>query len=183
MTAEFDFIAHVKELGRVLDTLDYFQILVIHHDASMDTVRAAYHERARFYHPDRYHHLGVAELTTDLTRISKRITEAYVTLRDSHKRACYLLGIQSPGRASKLRYSEADEQKQKDEREAESGKTPQVKQFYNSAKLAHTKGDRAAAIKSIKMAIAYEPDNANFKELLEQWQNEPKAPQGTQSGG
>lgn len=170
MSVDLAFLQKVETIAKALDQLDYFQLLSIPYDADPRAIRAAYHKQSRRFHPDRYHHLNLAAFAADLTAISKRITEAYVVLRDDAKRQRYLEAVRGPQRASHLRFGEADEVEQKEAREAETGKTQQVRQLYHSARLAHANNDLAGAMKNLKLALMYEPDNAHFKQLLAQWQ-------------
>ncbi len=174
MSLDPAFIKKVQVIAATLDQLDYFQLLALTPEADAATIRAAYHRQARRFHPDRYQHLGDAALVADLTRVSKRVTEAYVVLRDDAKRKRYIDGITGPDRAARLRFGEADEAQERQAKEEETGKTPQVKQFYNSARLAHANGDLQGALKNLKMALMYEPDNSVFKELLVAWSEESK---------
>jgi hypothetical protein len=96
-------------------------------------------------------------------RIYKRINEAYVCLREDVKRTKYLADILGPERQKKLRFVEASEQEMKKEKEQEVGATPQGRKFY-MAGLADMAAQRfAAAERNFKMALTYEPNNANFK--------------------
>jgi curved DNA-binding protein CbpA len=142
---------------------------MIGQDADAAAIRSAYHRQARRFHPDRHHHLDSPPLHARLTSISKRIAEAYIVLRDDETRSHYLRAITGPERDAHLRYSEASEKRRKEEREEKIGKTPQVQQLYRSARLAFAKGDPAAAIKNLRMALTLEPDNGRFKSLLDEW--------------
>jgi curved DNA-binding protein CbpA len=174
MTADPAFLKKVEAISRALDQLDYFQLLAIAPDADAVAIRDAYHRQSRRFHPDRYHHLGDAQLVADLTRISRRITEAYVVLRDERKRKSYEEGLAGPAREGRLRYREQDEIAAKEQREQEMGKTPQVRQFFRAAQVAHVNGDLDDAINSLRLALLYEPDNDAFKTLLAEWQGQKK---------
>ena len=164
------FLQEVAQLAKALDGLDYYQVLAVDYQASSHDIRIAYHQKARRFHPDRYHHLNLPNLYAALTRIAKRITEAYVILRADQTRRMYTQGIEGPERAHKLRYLEKDEREHKDQEQAQKGKTPQVQQFDLAAKKAHGDGDVDGAIKSLKMALMFEADNEHFKALLAEWQ-------------
>lgn len=167
-----EFLLHVSDLVARLDELDYFQVLNIAPEADGPHIRAAYHQQARRFHPDRYAYLGAERLVADLSRITKRITEAYVVLRDDRKRELYRQNIQGPSRASQLRFREEQEgQLQRHEVERQ-GQTPQGRQFYGQAVQAYDRGDLAQAVQNLKMALVYERDNALFIETLAQWSQE-----------
>lgn len=163
-----EFAALVRKVAAGLDGLDYFQVLRVSPDASMEAIRAAYHQQARFFHPDKYRHLGADDLLADLNAIAKRVAEAYTILRDDKKRQRYQKDLAGPDRKNKLRYteqSEADEQ-----RDAQVATTPQGQQLYAQATLAWANGDRERALQSLKMALVYESGNATLKAKLQEWQ-------------
>jgi curved DNA-binding protein CbpA len=162
-----EFAAQIEKIARALDTLDYFQILRVKADASPADIRRAYHTQARLFHPDKYHHLGQAELSAWLTAISKRVAEAYVVLRDDAKRARYTKDIGGPDRLKKLRYLEESETQEKQDKEIAT--TAQGKQLYHQASAAWARGDKEAALKSLKMALVYESQNAALKQKLVEW--------------
>jgi DnaJ-class molecular chaperone len=150
-------------LAQVLDELDYFQVLKVGQGVSPNDIKSAYYRESRAYHPDRFYQLANLELKDQIGRIYKRINEAYVCLRDDVKRAKYLADLNGPDRQKKLRFVEASEQEMKKEKEQEIGSTPQGRKFY-MAGLQDMAGQRfAAAERNFKMALTYEPNNANYK--------------------
>jgi DnaJ-class molecular chaperone len=157
------FQIEAQALAQVLDELDYFQILKIGQNASPPEIKTAYYRESRAYHPDRFSTLPPSEMKETIGRIYKRINEAYVCLREDVKRTKYLADILGPERQKKLRFVEASEQEMKKEKEQEVGATPQGRKFY-MAGLADMAAQRfAAAERNFKMALTYEPNNANFK--------------------
>ena len=160
---EEGFEIEAEALAQVLDELDYFQILKIGQSASPGEIKAAYYRESRAYHPDRFTTLAAGELKESIGRIYKRINEAYVCLRDDNKRVKYLADIAGSDRHKKLRFVEASEQELKKEKEQEVGATPQGRKFY-MAGLSDMAAQRfASAERNFKMALTYEPNNANFK--------------------
>jgi DnaJ-class molecular chaperone len=157
------FQIEAQALAQVLDELDYFQVLKVGQAANPAEIKAAYYRESRAYHPDRFSTLPSSELKEQIGRIYKRINEAYVCLRDDTKRSKYLADIIGPERQKKLRFVEASEQELKKEKEQEVGTTPQGRKFY-MAGLADMAAQRfASAERNFKMALTYEPNNANFK--------------------
>jgi len=157
------FQIEAQALAQVLDELDYFQILKVAQNASPAEIKTAYYRESRAYHPDRFSTLPPGEMKEMIGRIYKRINEAYVCLREDVKRTKYLADILGPERQKKLRFIEASEQEMKKEKEQEVGATPQGRKFY-MAGLADMAAQRfAAAERNFKMALTYEPNNANFK--------------------
>lgn len=171
MSLNPDFVAQVARIAAALDGLDYFQLLRVTPEADLESIREGYRRQAQALHPDRYQSVATPELRADLDRIQKRITEAYVVLRDDEKRARYRTLISGPERQKNLRYSIVHEDEHRKEKEAAAGTTAQGRTLYAQATAAFARGDKAEAIKNLKMAVAFERDNAGFKELLERWQN------------
>ena len=150
-------------LAQVLDELDYFQILKVGQGANPNEIKTAYYRESRAYHPDRFYQLPNLDLKESIGRIYKRVNEAYVCLRDDVKRAKYLADVNGPDREKKLRFVEASEQELKKDKEQEIGTTPQGRKFF-MAGLSDMAAQRfAAAERNFKMALTYEPANANYK--------------------
>ena len=150
-------------LAQILDELDYFQILKIVQTASPTEIKTAYYRESRAYHPDRFYQLPASELKDAIGRIYKRINEGYVCLRDDARRSKYVVDVTSADRQKKLRFVEASEQELKKDKEQEIGTTPQGRKFF-LAGLQDMAGQRfAAAERNFKMALTYEPNNANYK--------------------
>ena len=157
------FEIEAQALAQIMDELDYFQILKVATNAPPQEIKRAYYRESRTYHPDRYYQLGAGELKEAIGRIYKRINEAYVCLRDDARRTKYLVDINGPDRAKKLRFIEASEQELKKDKEQEIGTTPQGRKFF-LAGLQDMAGQRfAAAERNFKMALTYEPGNVNYK--------------------
>lgn len=164
------FLIEVETLAAALDQLDYFGVLKIPQGAGTADIKAAYHRESRIFHPDRYAAVPSAEVRELVGRVYRRVNEAYTVLRDEQKRARYLLDINGPERARKLRFTEVEEAQVKDEQkrkiEEQLGQTPNGRKFFAAA-LAEIQAARwEAAERALKSALMYEPANARFKEQL-----------------
>lgn len=170
------FRIEVETLAGALDQLDYFAILKLPQAATPADIKAAYYRESRAYHPDRFAALPDAALRELVGRIYRRINEAYTVLRDDQRRARYLADVTGPGRAAKLRFTEADEAAVKDEQkrklEEQLGQTPNGRKFYAAAQAEARAGRWEGAERALKSALMYEPANARFKEQLEAVQRE-----------
>lgn len=168
--AEIDpvFLIETEALSQILDELDYFQILKIETNVRVEEIKAAYFRESRLYHPDKYFGLPVGAEKTAIGRIYKRVNEAWVCLRDDAKRAKYVADITGPDRAKKLRYTEVSEEELKRQREQEMGTTPHGRKTFQQALLDFEAGRYAQAHQNFKMALSFEPQNAFFKQKLEE---------------
>ena len=164
------FELETEALVQVLDGLDYFQLLKVTQEASPAQIKEAFYRESRAYHPDRYHALPSSPFKDHAFRIYKRITEAYVTLRDDRKRQRYLADINGPERDRKLRFDEESEQEakaaQRRQLEEQFGQTPKGRQLFQQALKDLEAGRADAAVRNLKMALTFEPQNAKFKEAL-----------------
>jgi curved DNA-binding protein CbpA len=175
------FGVEAEALSGILDSLDYFQVLKIPQTATPTEIKNAYHRESRVYHPDRVFHVDDAQLKNRVNQIYKRVTEAYFVLRDERKRTKYLADINGEYRLLKLRYDEIAEQEVKKSMDEEIGKTPNGRKFYGAGLADLQAGRLEAAERNLKMALMYEPQNAKFKDRLEEVQKQIK-PKGFSIG-
>lgn len=182
MAKDLDFDIETQALSQALDELDYFQLLGIPAGATAQEVKAAFHRLGRTFHPDRVFHESDPELKERVHRIYKRIAEAYYVLRDADRRAKYAADVSGPERARRLRYDEAAEQEVKRAKEEAFGVTPMGKKTF-AAGLADLQAGRLdGAERNFRLAVAYEPDNANFREKLAEVVAVRKAAPGQAAG-
>jgi len=166
------FRIEVETLAGAIDQLDYFAVLKLAATAAPAEIRAAYHRESRVYHPDRYAAVDDAGFREQIGRIYRRINEAYTVLRDDARRKKYAGDVAGPDRARKLRFSEDDEAAMKEAQKKRAveqlGQTPNGRKIYASALADAQAGRWESAERNLKMALAYEPGNERFKELLVQ---------------
>jgi DnaJ-class molecular chaperone len=162
----------VEALAEALDQLDYFGVLKIPQTATPPEIKQAYYRESRAYHPDRFAAFPSAEFRDLVGRIYRRVNEAYTVLRDDRKRARYLADVTGPDRPRKLRFTEVEEAKVKEEQqkkiEEQFGQTPNGRKFYAAALVELEAGRWEGVARALKSALMYEPGNAKFKELLAQ---------------
>ena len=174
-----EILAAVEIKAASLDESDYFQVLEVTADADQRQIRDAYHRFSRDLHPDRFRHFPDGDLRERAGRLFKRITEAYYVLRDDARRAQYSADVSGPARAQKLRYSdESESQKQATRRRAileQTGSTPRGRECYQLALREQAAGRWPSAIRQLKMALMYEPQNELFREKLQEAEEAVKA--------
>lgn len=162
----------ISALARIMDELDYYQLLNVDSTATTAEIRAAFHVSSRSFHPDANRQLGEA-LRTECGRISKRITEAYCVLRDSRRRKAYD-ARRCNGESLRIQLAEARSAHVEQRRAEARGATAQGRQFHGKAEAERKRGNLAGALQNIQMALTFEPANAGFKALAEELKKRPK---------
>jgi DnaJ-class molecular chaperone len=153
----------IKALARIVDELDYYQLIHVERGASARDVKQAYYATSRAFHPDANRDLA-AELTDAVARISKRVTEAYAVLRDPRRRQAYDRQLEAQG-GLRMQLGHADAEAERQLREND-GRTPQGRQYYTRARADLARGDLASAARNLQTALTFEPDNTGFREQL-----------------
>ena len=160
--------AEIRTLARLIEDLDYYQVLRVPRTASSEAVRAAYHHQSRAFHPDRYLAAGDPALREAVNTIAKRIKEAYAVLRHPEKRPFYDQILAAAGEGAGVRYTEETARQARRAREEAVGKTPQGREFIGLAEAERRKGNLEAAMRNVKMALTYEPANERFLALRDE---------------
>jgi curved DNA-binding protein CbpA len=163
-------LIEIETFAAVLDQLDYYGVLKIPQSAPPPEIKAAYYRESRAFHPDRFAAVPDPLVRELVGRIYRRINEAWTILRDDKKRLKYLADVSGPDRASKLRFTEADEVQVKEDAkrkvEEQFGQTPNGRKFFKAAmvEIQAKRWDKAEV--ALKSAMMYEPANPMFKEQL-----------------
>jgi DnaJ-class molecular chaperone len=157
--------SEIVALARIIEELDYYQLLDLRRDAGAGEVKRAYHTSSRSFHPDANRHLD-GELRAASHAIAKRITEAYAVLRDPRRRQAYDRSLEN-GASIRMQLADATEADRRSAQER-GGRTPQGRQFFKLAEADAAKGNWAGAARNLQTALTFEPDNALFKERLAQ---------------
>jgi curved DNA-binding protein CbpA len=152
----------ILALARVIDELDYYQLLHVERGASIREVKQAYYFSSRAFHPDVNRHLP-EELRGALEKIAKRVTEAYSVLRDPRRSKAYLDHLEKGNVRMQLAEAEAEADRQAKQ---DQGRTPEGRQYYNLAATDLRRSDYGAAVRNLQTALTFEPDNEFFKTQL-----------------
>ena len=163
----------IKALSKIMDELDYYQLLNVEQTASPADIRKAFHLSSRNFHPDANRTLE-GELRKQCQQISKRITEAYCVLRDSRRRKAYDAKVSS-GDTLRIQLAEAKTAHAEQRKVEHSGATAQGRQFHGKAEADLKAGNLAGAIQNMQMALTFEAGNAGFKALLDELRERQKA--------
>jgi len=153
----------IVALSRIMDELDYYQLMHVQRGATVRDVRQAYYATSRAFHPDANRHLS-EEMRAAVARITKRVTEAYAVLRDPKRRQAYDR-LLDEGRGLRIQLAAAQAAGGRQARENE-GRTAQGRQYYKLAAAALEASDWGGAARNLQTALTFEPDNAFFKERL-----------------
>lgn len=156
----------IDALAKIIDELDYYQLLQVQSEVSTRDLKLAYYQVSRTYHPDSNRGLD-AKVRDSCHRISKVMTEAYCVLRDPRKRKAYDAHLESGG-GMRIQLAAARAAHAKTESEKRTGTTPQGRQFLLKAEEDMRRENFTGAVQNLQMALTFEPGNAQFKELLEE---------------
>ena len=146
-----------------LDRLDYYTLLRVEDDATADAIRAAFHDFALRYHPDRF--AGASSQRVErAAQIFRRGAEAYRVLMSPQTRQLYDRELKT----GKLRLQGDDE---RDAARPSSSnrltvRSPRARPFATKALTAYRSGDFKTAKLNLKMALMHEPDNALLQARL-----------------
>ena len=157
--------AEIRALAKVIDELDYYQLLEIPREATSSELKRAYYESSRRFHPDANRHLK-GEMRSALEIIAKRITEAYAIVRDPRRRKAYDERLRGESDTLRMQLVGADAAKTRGPEQAAT--TPQGKRFFLLAQQDLDRGDLAAAARNLQMARTFEPDNHALKQKLQE---------------
>ncbi len=171
----------ISALVRIMDELDYYQLLNVEPTASTAEIRKAFHLSSRNFHPDANRELP-EDLRGQCGRISKRVTEAYCVLRDSRRRKAYdaqRTGADAEGDNSqgslRIQLAEAKSAHVEKRRAEARGATAQGRQFHGKAEADLKAGNLEGAIQNLQMAMTFEPANQGFKAMVEELRARQKA--------
>jgi curved DNA-binding protein CbpA len=153
----------IAALARIVDELDYFQLLHVERGAAASEVKQAYYQTSRAFHPDANRHLE-PEQRVAVAKIAKRVTEAYSVLRDARRHQAYLRHLES-GEGVRMQLAEAQAEAGRHAIQNQ-GRTPQGRQYYNLATADLRREDFPAAARNLQTALTFEPDNEFFKAQL-----------------
>ena len=156
----------ITALAAILGELDYYQLFHLRYDAKPSDIKRAYHATSRVFHPDSNRHQQ-PEIRRAIDEISKRISEAYSILRNPRRRTAYDQQITAKA-GVRMQLAEAEAAGSRKQTEAREGRTPQGRQYFNLASANLRQGDFDSAVRNLQTAVAFEPDNAFFKEQLAQ---------------
>lgn len=167
----------VRTVHRLLDEVDYYQLLGIDRTADPEAMRSAYFDLSLEFHPDRFFLLRSGDLKEKIYEIYRRIAEAHRVLSDDRKRRLYdeaHEGSNSKRATAELRADSALPQPVLDPgtvdvtaQIAAVAETQQGLSFVDLAREAFSHGDFNGARLHLTFARAHEPENISLQSALQ----------------
>jgi len=156
----------ILALYRLLDAVDYYQLLGVATDAETPAIQEAFQSLALEYHPDRFFTLTQGLIKDRVGALFRRISEAYSVLSHPERRRRYniLLADQGAGPPPRFLLGEAQEPRPEDGSEAS---TPVGRKYLRLAFAALARDDLDAAHLNLTFALGHEPDNELLRGRLQ----------------
>lgn len=161
VAASITFIAWAESL----ESMNYYDILRVAHDAPPDAIQRAFHELSLRCHPDRFveEEPGIAEAAS---AVFKRLVEAYDCLRRPLHRARY--DSELDGGAVKFDEQKLEERPKYEQRTLYMiARDPRAKQFAAKADRCLSMGKLEEARVQMISACQHDPRNAELRERLD----------------
>lgn len=158
----------VRDIHTRLDTLDYYQLLEVKKDASVNAIKKAYFARSMEYHPDRFVRLEDQELKGGIYQVFKRVSEAFKVLVNPEARSRYDDHLAAPSGEQNLRLLDREKPGTSPEDPSSDATTPAGKKYLHYAVLAQAEGKYRSARMFLTMALQYEPDNERLHARLDE---------------
>jgi curved DNA-binding protein CbpA len=156
----------LEALARIVDELDYYEILGLERTAPGPAVRQSYHAAQRRFHPDAHRSLP-PDTREAVDRLARRIAEAYSVLRDPRRRRLYDERLATGDQATiRMPLVEANAEVGRRAADEHGARTPNGRRYWAMASADLAKGEIAAAVRNLQTAVTFEPDNVFLRERL-----------------
>ena len=155
----------VLALFRLLDSVDYYQLLGVDINANHDELQQAFHSLALEYHPDRFFALADGFIKDRIRALFMRICEAYTVLSQQKTREQYNAMLAARRSGPPPRYSLGEELKAAEKQRCEAY-TPVGRKYLRLAVAAMARGDNNAAQLNLTFALSHEPNNETLRQRL-----------------
>ncbi len=84
-----DFIRELNKLYQRGEDMDYYELLKVKKDSSLNDIRKSYYQMVKRFHPDRYFRIEHEDFKNKISKVFSLINEAYSTLSDLVKKSTY----------------------------------------------------------------------------------------------
>ena len=170
----------LEAIAKILNTLNFYQILKVSPVASTQEIQQAFHREALQFHPDRYAADQDPEVRDLAKLIYGRVVEAYRTLSNRTKRESYdrdrdYRNALDNKTSNPEPSSGVDEDAVTSVRQKASGPTASAgNKFFRLAASAFSTRDLTSAKMNIQIALNTDPKNPEFIQLLQRIETELK---------
>jgi curved DNA-binding protein CbpA len=151
---------------------DHWKLLGVSWNAGVEEARAAYRERVKVFHPDRYPGKRLGSYRTRLEQIFRRLTEAKDLLADESRRAAYATKTAAPDDFARIEARRLLDEERAKERRARLvranplvARAAQVSDLVQRGKKAMAESRFAQAANDFMTASGLDPRNAEAKQL------------------
>lgn len=151
-------------LARIVNELDYYELMHVQRGVKRSELKRAYYATTRIYHPDANRHLD-ERLRGAVSRISKRVAEAYTVLRSPRRREAYDRQLDD---GDGVRQQLVQGREAIGARPDDSPHTPEGRQYWSLAQADLSRGDYAAAARNLQTALTFEPNNSAIRTALDE---------------
>jgi curved DNA-binding protein CbpA len=152
------FAEEIEELLSKNEVADLYEILALPSDAEEDAIKAAYHELAKRFHPDRFESKEHSpEFRENVERLFTFITGAYSTLIDPATRAVYDDARRKDGQVERAIQAKASTDLEEDK---------MAETLFRAGTGAISEGDYETAARHLKECVWLRPKDANFQLYL-----------------
>jgi curved DNA-binding protein CbpA len=155
-----------------LDRWNHWEVLGVPWNASMEAARAAYLEKVKVFHPDRYPGKRLGSYRARLERIFRRLTAARDALGDEGRRAAYARSSAPPEEFARLEARKLEDERRAEERKARLarqnpmlGRAGRIAELVKRGKEAFAAGKFGQAANDLLVAQGLDPQNSEVVAL------------------
>jgi curved DNA-binding protein CbpA len=170
-----------------LATATYWEILGLPWNAPAAAAKAAYLEKVKLFHPDRYPGKRLGSFRGRLERIFRKITEARDLLADEGKRAAYAKTTAPPDEFTRIEARKLEDERRAAERRARMarqnpllGRAGRVGELVARGKAALAEGRFAQAAADLVVAQGMSPADAELAALAAEAKRKAAAAKGAE---
>jgi tetratricopeptide (TPR) repeat protein len=156
-----------------LATFTLWQVLGLPWNAPAEAARAAYLEKVKIFHPDRYAGKRLGSYRARLERVFRRLTEARDTLGDEARRVEYARRSAPPDQFARIEARRLEDERRAEERRARLSRTnplvaraARVAELVKRGREAFDQGRFAQAATDLQLALSLDPRNAELGSLV-----------------
>jgi tetratricopeptide (TPR) repeat protein len=165
----------------------HWEALGVPWNAPAAAVKAAYVERVKVFHPDRYAGRRLGTYRARLERIFRRMTEARDALADDAKRAEYAKTTAPPEEFARLEARRLEDERRAEERRARLGRqnphlvrAARVAELVQRGKAAFAEGRFAQAANDLQLAQGMDPQSRELAALAAEARKKAAAAKATE---